>query len=237
MTEQQETPVTNQENTAAPAETPVETPQQPTEQQPAVLIPPSQRQISPKARMISRLIGTLITVTILAVVIYMEFAGDKKSQSTASKQATPEQLIAQLEKIYTQAMMGVKPSAIKHLQGDEYAVWLDQNSGEPDVKIKYDRKKNKFMLPQEGLSQEAKAKINNIRCKALSEYIFKEFGKKPFKVAVGAGKNQYDVWMDPDDDSKSFTMSCKIKNQTWHGTTDNDQALFKAEKDLAKLDK
>ena len=236
MTEQQETPVTNQENTAAPAETPVETPQQPTEQQPAVLIPPSQRQISPKARMISRLIGTLITVTILAVVIYMEFAGDKKSQSTASKQAAPEQLIAQLDRILTKSMMGIKPSAVKHLQGDEYGVWLEQNSGEPDAKLKYDHKKNEWLF-SDSITEQYAAKIKNIRCKALSEYIFKEFGKKPFKVAVGAGKNQYDVWMDPDDDSKSFTMSCKTKNQTWHGTTDDDQASFKLHKDLAKLDK
>ena len=226
----------SEEKPAVQNEQPTPEAQPPAADTPAVLIPPSQRQISPKARMISRLIGTLITVTILAVVIYMEFAGDKKSQSTASQQAAPEQIIDWLEKFYTKSMMGVKPSAVKQLQGDEYGVWLDHNSGEPDVKIKYDRKKDKLIPPQAGLSQEAKAKIKNIRCKALSEYIFKEFGKKPFKVAVGAGKNQYDVWMDPDDDNKSFTMSCKTKNQTWHGTTDDDQASFKLHKDLAKID-
>lgn len=212
-------------------------PQQPTADTPAILIPPSQRQVSPKVRMISRIIGTLITGAILGVVAYQYFAADKKGdKSAAQEQLSPEKLIAQLEKMFTAKLMGSKPAQIKQLKGDVYGIWLDKASGEADIKTYYNRKKKTWMLPQEGFSQEAKAKINNIRCKALSEYIFKEFGKKPFKVAVGAGKNQYDVWMDPDDDSKSFTMSCKTKNQTWHGTTDEDQASFKLHKDLAKID-
>ena len=227
----EEKPAVQNEQTAAES-------QQPAADTPAILIPPSQRQVSPKVRMISRIIGTIITAAILGVVAYREFATDKKGdKSAAQEQLSPEKLIAQLEKIFTANLMGSKPAQIKHLLGNEYGIWLDQASGEADIKTAYNQKKKKWMLPQEGFSQAAKDKIAAIRQQNLIVFLSNVLGKKPHKVIiVGKNKNQFDVWMDSDDENKTFTLTCNTKTQTWRGATEDDQKMFELQKELKQAE-
>ena len=210
--------------------------QQPAADTPAILTPPSQRQVSPKARMISRIIGTLITGAILGVVAYQYFAADKKGdKSAAQEQLSPEKLIAQLEKMFTANLMGSKPAQIKQLKGNEYGIWLDQASGEADIKTAYNQKKKKWMLPKEGLSQAAKDKIAAIRQQNLIVFLSNVLGKKPHKVIiVGKNKNQFEVWMD--EDTPTFTLTCNTKTQTWRGVTEDDQKMFELQKELKQAE-
>ena len=213
-------------------------PQQPTADTPAILIPPSQRQVNPKVRMISRIIGTIITAAILGVVAYREFATDKKGDKSASQeQLSPEKLIAQLDKTFTNHMMGSKPAQIKHLQGDEYGIWLDKASGEADIKITYDRKKNKWMLPKEGFSKAAENKISVIRKQSLSAFLTKELGQKPYlTLSAENSKNKFDVWMEAEAGNKTFTFICDTKTQTWRGATEDDQKMFELQKELKQAE-